>query len=37
MGRTRFYLMSPWILNCRPTERTWSWMKYLDVDDSKRK
>ncbi|MCE2967151.1 MAG: ABC transporter substrate-binding protein [Phycisphaerales bacterium] len=37
MGRTRFYLMSPWIVNCRPTERTWSWLKYLDVDDSKRK
>lgn len=36
MGRTRFYLISPWILNCRPTERTWSWLKYLDVDDSKR-
>lgn len=36
MGRTRFYLMAPWIVNCRPTERTWSWLKYLDVDDSKR-
>ncbi len=36
MGRTRFYLMAPWILNCRPTERMWSWIKYLDVDDSKR-
>lgn len=36
MARTRFYLMAPWILNCRPTERTWSWLKYLDVDDSKR-
>ncbi|MCE2653706.1 MAG: ABC transporter substrate-binding protein [Planctomycetaceae bacterium] len=36
MGRTRFYLMAPWILNCRPTERTWSWLKYLDVDESKR-
>lgn len=36
MGRTRFYLMAPWITNCRPTERTWSWIKYLDVDDSKR-
>ena len=37
MARTRFYLMAPWILNCRPTERTWSWLKYLDVDDTKRK
>lgn len=36
MGRTRFYLMAPWIQNCRPTERMWSWIKYLDVDDSKR-
>lgn len=36
MGRTRYYLMSPWILNCRPTERTATWYKYLDVDDSKR-
>lgn len=36
LGRTRFYLMAPWILNCRPTERVWSWLKYLDVDDSKR-
>lgn len=34
MGRTRFYLMAPWILNCRPTERTWSWIKFLDVDAS---
>jgi oligopeptide transport system substrate-binding protein len=36
MGRTRFYLIAPWIVNCRPTERTWSWLKYLDVDDSRR-
>lgn len=35
MGRTRFYLMAPWILNARPTERTWSWFKYLDVDPAK--
>lgn len=37
MGRTRFYLIAPWITNCRPTERTWSWLKYLDVDESKRR
>lgn len=37
MCRTRFYLMAPWIVNCRPTERTWSWLKYLDVDEAKRK
>ncbi len=36
MGRTRYYLMAPWIENCRPTERTATWYKYLDVDDSKR-
>jgi ABC-type transport system substrate-binding protein len=36
MGRTRFYLMAPWIMNCRPTERMFTWYKYLDVDDSKR-
>jgi oligopeptide transport system substrate-binding protein len=35
MARTRHYLMAPWMLNCRPTERTWSWIKYLDVDPSK--
>lgn len=35
MGRTRFYLIAPWLLNCRPTERTFSWIKYLDVDPSK--
>lgn len=35
MARTRHYLMAPWILNCRPTERTWTWIKFLDVDPSK--
>lgn len=36
MARTRHYLVNPWLLNCKPTERYWSWFKYLDVDNSKR-
>lgn len=36
MARTRYYLINPWLLNCKPTERYWSWFKFLDVDDSKR-
>ena len=36
MARERFYLISPWLLNCKPTERFYGWFKYLDVDDSKR-
>ncbi|MCA9302678.1 MAG: hypothetical protein KC996_01000 [Phycisphaerales bacterium] len=36
MARERFYLMNPWLLNCKPTERYYGWFKYLDVDDSKR-
>lgn len=36
MARERHYLINPWLLNCRPTERYWSWFKFLDVDDSKR-
>lgn len=35
-ARQRFYLINPWLLNCRPTERFYSWFKFLDVDDSKR-
>lgn len=35
-ARTRYYLINPWLLNCRPTERYFAWFKYLDVDDSKR-
>lgn len=37
MCRERFYLLAPWALNIRPTEQYWSWFKYVDVDDSKRK
>ncbi|MCW5776839.1 MAG: hypothetical protein KIS87_10405 [Phycisphaeraceae bacterium] len=36
LARTRYYLTQPWMKNARPTERFWSWFKYLDVDDSKR-
>ena len=36
MARERFYLINPWLLNCKPTERYYSWFKYLDVDDSAR-
>ncbi len=37
MARERHYLINPWVLNCRPTERYWAWFKFLDVDDSKRR
>ncbi len=37
MARERHYLINPWVLNCRPTERYWAWLKFLDVDDSKRR
>lgn len=36
MARTRHYLISPWLLNAKPTERYYGWYKMLDVDDSKR-
>lgn len=36
MARERFYLINPWLLNCKPTERYYGWFKYLDVDDSER-
>jgi len=36
MARERFYLINPWLLNARPTERYYSWYKYLDVDNSER-
>lgn len=36
MARERYYLVNPWLLNARPTERYYSWFKYLDVDNSKR-
>lgn len=36
MGRTRYYLVNPWLKNFKPTEDFYNWIKYLDVDDSKR-
>jgi ABC-type transport system substrate-binding protein len=35
-ARQRYYVINPWLLNCKPTERYYGWFKYLDVDDSKR-
>ncbi len=37
MARERHYTINEWLLNCRPTERYYSWFKFLDVDDSKRR
>jgi oligopeptide transport system substrate-binding protein len=36
MARKRYYLINPWLLNCKPSERYYSWYKFLDVDDTKR-
>jgi len=36
MARIRHYLVHPWLLNYKPSETFFTWMKYLDVDDSKR-
>ncbi len=36
MARERFYLINPWLRNCKPTERYYGWFKYLDVDDDAR-
>ncbi|MGP1272563.1 MAG: ABC transporter substrate-binding protein [Phycisphaerales bacterium] len=36
MARTRYYLINPWLLNAKPTERYYAWFKFLDVDDSQR-
>jgi ABC-type transport system substrate-binding protein len=33
LGRTRFYAISPWLKNFKPTEDFWNWPKYLDVDE----
>lgn len=35
-ARQRFYVINPWLLNCKPTERYYAWFKFLDVDNSKR-
>ena len=36
MARTRFYVVNPWLKNFKPTEDFYNWIKYLDVDESKR-
>lgn len=36
MGRTRFYLINPWLRNFKPSEDFYNWFKYLDVDDARR-
>lgn len=36
MARTRHYLIQPWLINCKPTENFWGWLKYLDLDESAR-
>ncbi|MDF1808619.1 MAG: ABC transporter substrate-binding protein [Phycisphaerales bacterium] len=36
MARERFYLINPWLTNCKPTERYYGWFKFLDVDDEAR-
>ena len=36
MARTRYYLVNPWLKNCKPTEDFWTWYKYLDLDESRR-
>ena len=37
MARTRFYLINPWLKNFKPSEDFYNWIKYLDVDESKRR
>ncbi len=36
MARERFYLINPWLRNCKPTERYYGWFKFLDVDEEAR-
>jgi ABC-type transport system substrate-binding protein len=35
-ARVRYYLVQPWLKNFKPTEDFNNWMKYLNVDDTKR-
>ncbi|MDG2384277.1 MAG: ABC transporter substrate-binding protein [Pirellulaceae bacterium] len=37
MARTRYYLVQPWLKNCKPTEDFWTWYKYLDLDPSEQR
>ncbi len=36
MARTRFYLINPWLKNFKPTEDFYNWVKYMDLDETKR-
>ncbi len=37
LARTRFFLVQPWLQNCKPTEDFFTWIKYLDLDESQRR
>jgi len=36
MARTRFYIVQPWLRNYRPDETFYNWIKYMDLDESRR-
>ena len=36
MARTRFYVVQPWLRNYKPDETFYNWIKYMDLDESKR-
>ncbi|HED64958.1 MAG TPA: hypothetical protein ENJ09_05310 [Planctomycetes bacterium] len=36
MARTRFYVVNPWLRNYKPDETFYNWVKYMDVDESRR-
>ncbi|MEM7306510.1 MAG: ABC transporter substrate-binding protein [Planctomycetota bacterium] len=36
MARTRFYVVNPWLKNFKPTEDFYNWVKYMDLDETKR-
>ena len=36
MARTRFYVINPWLRNYKPEEVFYNWVKYMDLDESKR-
>jgi oligopeptide transport system substrate-binding protein len=36
MARTRFYVINPWLRNYKPDETFYNWVKYMDLDESKR-
>lgn len=36
MARTRFYVLQPWLKNFKPSEDFYNWVKYMDVDETRR-